>query len=108
MRKTPARLDFPIVSSEELVAVNEPRHFEPWSSDERTTTELAPFSPNFHTTPTGRRLSLTYLKSVGPLYTAGLQRYKAQTPDVLATSPKGCRSYYGLDELQIDKIYLLK
>ncbi|GFS87306.1 hypothetical protein TNCV_2479461 [Trichonephila clavipes] len=34
-----------------------PRHFEPWSSEEDDTPELSPPSPNYHTTPTGGRLS---------------------------------------------------
>ncbi|GFW18734.1 hypothetical protein TNCV_1369881 [Trichonephila clavipes] len=31
---------------------NGPHNFEPWSSDEETTAELAFLSPNFHTTTT--------------------------------------------------------
>ncbi|GBN70497.1 hypothetical protein AVEN_256454-1 [Araneus ventricosus] len=38
-----------------------PRNFEPRSHDEdRTTSELAIPSPNFHATPTGGRLATTY------------------------------------------------
>ncbi|GFV09866.1 integrase catalytic domain-containing protein [Trichonephila clavipes] len=34
-----------------------PRNFEPWSSDSGLTPELAPLSPNYHTTPTGKRFN---------------------------------------------------
>ncbi|GFS59136.1 hypothetical protein TNCV_70131 [Trichonephila clavipes] len=43
----------------------------------RTTPELAPRSPNYHTTPTGGRVSLPYTK--------GIQRHEAQTHDAPAT-----------------------
>ncbi|GBL89504.1 hypothetical protein AVEN_105750-1, partial [Araneus ventricosus] len=37
-----------------------PRNFEPLSDDAKTTPELPPPSPNFHATPTARRLPTTY------------------------------------------------
>ncbi|GFX87416.1 hypothetical protein TNCV_3369851 [Trichonephila clavipes] len=48
----------------------------------RMTSELAPSSPNYHITHSAS----TDLTCIGPLYMAGLQRYKAQTHDTLATS----------------------
>ncbi|GFT39211.1 hypothetical protein TNCV_2897321 [Trichonephila clavipes] len=38
----------------------------------RTTPQLAPHSPNFYTTPTGRRLSSRQIQRASHSYTAGL------------------------------------
>ncbi|GFW31585.1 hypothetical protein TNCV_4420181 [Trichonephila clavipes] len=48
-----------------------PRNFEPWSSDVNEP-ELAPLSPNYHTTPTGGRFSSRQIYLASLPYTAGL------------------------------------
>ncbi|GFY04613.1 hypothetical protein TNCV_4416961 [Trichonephila clavipes] len=55
----------------------------------RTTPELAPPSPNFHTTPTLGRLSstdLTYIDHHHSTHTARLQQYQTLTHDTPATN----------------------
>ncbi|GFX45527.1 hypothetical protein TNCV_2740641 [Trichonephila clavipes] len=52
----------------------------------RTTSEMANPSPNYHTTPTGRCLSLDRFNNIGPLQ-GGSSRYQARTHDTPATSP---------------------
>ncbi|GFY23665.1 hypothetical protein TNCV_2788981 [Trichonephila clavipes] len=42
-----------------------PSNFEPWSSDEPTPALASP-SPNYHTTPTGRRLSSRQIYTTNP------------------------------------------
>ncbi|GFV89730.1 hypothetical protein TNCV_827221 [Trichonephila clavipes] len=53
----------------------------------RTTPELKPPSPNFHTAPTGRRSIEGNSTCVNTLLTAGLQLHEARTHDTPVTSP---------------------
>ncbi|GFU42513.1 hypothetical protein TNCV_4556331 [Trichonephila clavipes] len=62
-----------------------PRNFEPWLN--LIPPELPPTSPNYHTKPTGGRLSSRKIKRASLPYTADLHRYQARTHDTPSTSP---------------------
>ncbi|GFW00694.1 hypothetical protein TNCV_2304671, partial [Trichonephila clavipes] len=56
-----------------------PRHFEPWSSDVDDTRSWHP-SPNYHTTPTGRRfISWTDLTCIAALHGGSRSGIKFRT-----------------------------
>ncbi|GFW43094.1 hypothetical protein TNCV_1474891 [Trichonephila clavipes] len=56
-----------------------PRNFEPWASDEDDTTSGTP-SPSFHTTPTGRHLSLDLFNVQRPLLQDGSSTVLGSNP----------------------------
>ncbi|GFY34325.1 hypothetical protein TNCV_2506281 [Trichonephila clavipes] len=60
----------------------------------RTTPDLAPPSPNYHTTPIGRRLSSREIQRAKPPYTTGLQRHLAPIHDTPATTELGVSDYW--------------